>query len=112
MSSKRCLVKRLCISLYAGLLWMSSGPVQAWWPDGHSTLSKAAVQALPTEMPAFFRAGAGMIAHTTQDPDVSKIAMHLLSVTARLPNITLTLSCCKVGLCRQRAMDFSNCALN
>jgi hypothetical protein len=72
MSSKRCLVKRLCISLYAGLLWVSSGPVQAWWPDGHSTLSKAAVQALPTEMPAFFRAGAGMIAHTTQDPDVSK----------------------------------------
>jgi hypothetical protein len=30
------------------------------------------VQTLPKEMPAFFRNGAGMIAHTTQDPDVSK----------------------------------------
>jgi hypothetical protein len=45
---------------------------QAWWPQGHSILSEAAVRALPPEVPAFFRNGAGMIAHTTQDPDVSK----------------------------------------
>jgi hypothetical protein len=49
-----------------------SQAAHAWWPDGHSTLSKAAVQALPKEMPAFFRSGTGMIAHATQDPDVSK----------------------------------------
>jgi len=44
----------------------------AWWPAGHGILSKAAVLALPTEVPAFFRAGGAMIAHCSWDPDVQK----------------------------------------
>src|SRR5262249_51208303 len=44
----------------------------AWWPAGHGILSKAAVLALPAEVPAFFRAGGAMIAHCSWDPDVEK----------------------------------------
>lgn len=47
-------------------------PASAWWPQGHSTLSEAAVRTLPDEVPAFFRQGAAQIAHCTQDPDVAK----------------------------------------
>lgn len=47
-------------------------PAQAWWPQGHSILTSAAVQSLPADFPAFFREGAGQIAHSAQDPDVDK----------------------------------------
>ncbi|HEX8238036.1 MAG TPA: hypothetical protein VF600_19000 [Abditibacteriaceae bacterium] len=56
----------------AVLLCVSTKQAEAWWPQGHSILSAAAVRSLPKEVPAFFRGGAGMIAHATQDPDVSK----------------------------------------
>ena len=35
-------------------------------------MTKAAIQALPDEMPAFFRDGERMIAHCSYDPDISK----------------------------------------
>jgi hypothetical protein len=48
-------------------------PARAWWPKGHSLVAAAAVRSLPPEVPAFFRAGAGQVAHCAQDPDVIKI---------------------------------------
>jgi hypothetical protein len=60
----------------AVLLWVSAlgltAPARAWWPQGHSIVGEAAVRSLPPEIPRFFREGAGMIAHTAQDPDVAK----------------------------------------
>ena len=47
-------------------------PAHAWWPEGHSIIAAGAVKALPDEMPIWFRAGAGQIAHDAQDPDVQK----------------------------------------
>lgn len=47
-------------------------PAHAWWPQGHSILAEGAVKALPAEMPDWFRAGGGQIAHSAQDPDVQK----------------------------------------
>ena len=47
-------------------------PARAWWPQGHSIIAAGAVRALPDEMPAWFRAGAGQIAHDAQDPDLQK----------------------------------------
>lgn len=47
-------------------------PASAWWPKGHSIVAEAAVRALPVEVPAFFRAGSGAVAHLSQDPDVAK----------------------------------------
>ena len=50
-------------------------PAHAWWPDGHSTITAGAVQILPDEVPIWFRAGAGQIAHSAQDPDIQKDRM-------------------------------------
>ena len=57
----------VCVSLFA-----IGGAAWGWWSNGHGILTKAAVQALPDEVPAFFRAGEGMIAHCAYDPDISK----------------------------------------
>ena len=54
------------------ILAVTSLPARAWWPGGHSILSEAAVRALPREVPVYFRRGAGLIAHCSQDPDVAK----------------------------------------
>ena len=47
-------------------------PAYAWWPQGHSIIAAGAVQTLPNDVPVWFRAGAGQIAHDAQDPDVQK----------------------------------------
>ncbi len=47
-------------------------PAAAWWGDTHGLLTRAAVQALPQEVPAFFREGAETAAHISFDPDVAK----------------------------------------
>ncbi|MBW3637081.1 MAG: hypothetical protein KY445_11570, partial [Armatimonadetes bacterium] len=48
-------------------------PVLAWWPQGHSIITAAAVESLPAaEIPAWFRDGRAQIAHGAQDPDVQK----------------------------------------
>lgn len=49
-----------------------AGAASAWWPQGHSIIAEGAVRALPAEVPVFFREGHGLIAHTSQDPDVAK----------------------------------------
>ncbi len=64
-------MKRFVFLIALGLA-ISVRPARAWWPQGHSILAAGAVRALPTEMPAWFRAGAGQIAHDAQDPDVQK----------------------------------------
>jgi len=67
-------MKRPWISAVALLVAASTGavPAWAWWPAGHAILSKAAVKALPAEVPAFFREGGEMIGHCAWDPDVAK----------------------------------------
>ena len=47
-------------------------PASAWWGDTHALLTRAAVLALPGEVPAFFRGGAEMAAHLSFDPDIAK----------------------------------------
>ncbi len=48
-------------------------PALAWWPQGHSIITAAAVESLPAdEVPAWFREGRAQIAHSAQDPDVQK----------------------------------------
>ena len=67
-----------CFSLiFAGTLALASfsglaRPARAWWPQGHSIIAAGAVRALPNEVPIWFRAGAGQIAHDAQDPDLQK----------------------------------------
>lgn len=47
-------------------------PASAWWGGGHDILSLAAVEALPDDVPAFFREGGRGVAHASYDPDISK----------------------------------------
>ena len=61
----RRLVLVLCLILLAVPAW-------GWWTGGHAILTRGAVQALPEEVPAFFRSGAGAVAHGSYDPDVAK----------------------------------------
>ena len=48
------------------------GGSPAWGWNDHGTLTLAAVNALPRDMPAFFRAGGAMVAHCSFEPDASK----------------------------------------
>ena len=63
-------MRQLGMVLFA--LAVFGGAAWGWWPRGHGVLTHAAVQALPPDMPAFFRDGAGMVAHVAVDPDVAK----------------------------------------
>ena len=58
------------LALLAALLL--AAPAHAWFPQGHSIIAAGAVQTLPNDVPIWFRAGAGQIAHDAQDPDVQK----------------------------------------
>ena len=57
----------VCVILFA-----AGGTVWGWWSGGHGILTRAAVQALPDDVPEFFRDGERMIAHCSYDPDISK----------------------------------------
>lgn len=55
----------------AGLvLFGAHGAADAWWPEGHAIVTRAAVRSLGDDMPEFFREGERMIAHAVKDPDV------------------------------------------
>jgi hypothetical protein len=59
--------------LLAGAVFaLSAPPALAWFPKGHSIIARSAAHVVPTDMPAWFREGAGQIAHDAQDPDVQK----------------------------------------
>jgi hypothetical protein len=63
---------RRSLLLLALTATVSTPPAHAWWPEGHSTIARAAVQAQPGEVPAFFRRGGETVAHLAQDPDAMK----------------------------------------
>ena len=48
-------------------------PTQAWHDEGHYYAARAAVNALPEDVPEFFRQGVGTVAHCSLDPDVFKV---------------------------------------
>lgn len=54
------------------LLSLSSTPIYAWFPQGHSIIAESATKSLPADVPAWFRDGAKAIAHSAQDPDIHK----------------------------------------
>ncbi len=64
--------KPLFLAALPALSFLLSAPAHAWFPQGHSIIASAAVQSLPEEVPAWFRAGKAAIAHSAQDPDVQK----------------------------------------
>ena len=69
-------MKRLLTLLGGSLLvalLLTTPAAWAWWPVGHGIIARAAVLALPPELPAFFRAGGDQVAHTSFDPDLAKI---------------------------------------
>ena len=59
-------------TVIALLVMAASHPAAAWWGDGHEILTKASIQALPEQMPEFFRSAGDAIAHLSQDPDLAK----------------------------------------
>jgi hypothetical protein len=53
--------------LIAGLgTW---GVAEAWWVKGHGTITEAAANALPDDVPAFFRSAGKALNHLAGDPD-------------------------------------------
>lgn len=65
-------MKRIRVLLCLAVVALAAAPGNAWWPMGHSQVAEAAVKALPSEVPAFFREGSAMVAHMAQDPDIAK----------------------------------------
>ncbi len=57
----------------AGLVLLACGvPAWGWWAGGHTLITRAAVQALPAEMPEFFRQGAEQVAGISPEPDAER----------------------------------------
>lgn len=58
----------------AGLVLLVCGaPAWGWWAEGHALITRAAVQALPAEMPEFFRQGEDALAQCTTELDAERI---------------------------------------
>ncbi|MCC7262917.1 MAG: hypothetical protein IT369_10385 [Candidatus Latescibacteria bacterium] len=56
-----------------GLVLLACGaPAWGWWAGGHALITRAAVQALPGEMPEFFRQGAEAMARLAPVPDAER----------------------------------------
>jgi hypothetical protein len=55
------------LALAAGLLMW--GGAEAWWVKSHGTITEAAANALPDEVPAFFRSAGKALNHLAGDPD-------------------------------------------
>jgi hypothetical protein len=60
--------KALLISFGIVSIWTTQ--CDAWWPPGHGILTRAALLALPDEVPVFLRSGKGTAVHAVYDPDV------------------------------------------
>ena len=43
-----------------------------WWGDGHEIVTRAAIRALPEEMPGFLKGGEELVASSVYDPDLAK----------------------------------------
>ena len=56
---------KLIVSVYCTAVW-------GWTGDSHAILTRAAVAALPAEMPAFFRSGGVLPGHCVYDADLFK----------------------------------------
>jgi hypothetical protein len=52
------------------VLALASGSALAWWPVGHTLISSAAADALPADMPEFFRKAGETLAFYSDDPDL------------------------------------------
>lgn len=59
-------------AVLASITLLLGTPVTAWHSVGHSAIAAGAVRALPSEVPAYFRAGSGTVAHLAVDPDAFK----------------------------------------
>ena len=54
----------------AAMVATISAAALAWWPYGHWTVTQAAAEALPADMPEFFRKAGSTLAFYSNDPDL------------------------------------------
>ncbi len=59
-------------AVWAVALLAWEAPAWGWWAEGHALITRAAVQILPAEMPAFFRQGAEHVARISPEPDAER----------------------------------------
>ena len=59
----------LLLLFLVAVSWRSVG---GWWGDGHEIVTRAAVRALPEEVPAFLKEGEELVASSVYDPDLAK----------------------------------------
>lgn len=62
---------RLQIMVAASLLGAMQS-ASAWWRGGHEIVARAAADALPDDLPAFFRQSGDVLAHYSAEPDAWK----------------------------------------
>lgn len=68
-SALRCLLRT--VAALAAIAAFAS-PARAWFTVGHAKVARAAVRALPAEVPQFFRDGAFRVGEAAVDPDLMK----------------------------------------
>lgn len=62
---------RAAVCTLLAATWLAH-PAAAWFTPGHALVTRAAISALPTEVPAFFRSAAWGVGEASIDPDVMK----------------------------------------
>lgn len=76
--------------VFAGALVVTiaawASPVRAWFTPGHAMITRAAVRALPPEVPRFFRDGAFTVGEASVDPDLFKDRTQVALRAAEEPN--------------------------
>jgi hypothetical protein len=88
----------------------AASAARAWHDEGHAYAAIAAVEALPDDVPAFFRDAAHHVAQGSIDPDVFKHRPLAQLDRAEAPSTTSTSSICKAIHCPPIATPFSNCS--
>ena len=60
------------LPLYFLLIAVSARSAGGWWGDGHETITRAAIRALPEDAPEFLKEGEELVASTVYDPDLAR----------------------------------------
>lgn len=90
-----------------GALCLSASPAFAWFPPGHSLIARSAADITPAEMPDWFRAGAGQIAHDAQDPDIQKNRLFPLMTEVEYPRHYIDFELLQNNPLPEKRADFS-----
>jgi len=62
--------RRICVTLLVASALLAARTGLSWWAEGHEVMARAALRALPDDVPSFFRKGGDAVVSASKDPDL------------------------------------------